>query len=131
VARTAVLGEPAGYVEAACGALQTALESAVARIAPGATARAIAEAAVGAARAAGLASYSSPLLGHGIGLAAIEPPRLASDDDATIEAGEVLCIDIARYEIGRAGFGVRDTVLIGSGGARPMNRSRHELIVLD
>jgi Xaa-Pro aminopeptidase len=131
VARTAVLGEPARHVEAAYGALQAGLERAVAKSAPGATARAVAEAAVGAARGAGLPSYASPLLGHGIGLAAIERPRLASDDDTGIQAGEVLCIDTAQYEIGAGGLGVRDTVLISSGGARPMNRSRHELIVLD
>ena len=131
VARTAFLGEPARHVEAAYGALQSGLENAVAKSAPGATARAIAEAAVSAARTAGLSSYASPLLGHGIGLAAIERPRLAFDDDTAIETGEVLCIDTAHYEIGRTGSAVRDTVLITSAGARPMNRSRHELIVLD
>jgi Xaa-Pro dipeptidase len=131
VARTAVLGEPALHVEAAYGALQAGLENAVAKSAPGATARVIAEAALGAARAAGLSSYASQFLGHGIGLASTERPRLAPDDDTAIEAGEVLCIDTAHYEIGVAGFGVRDTVLITSAGGRPMNRSRHELIVLD
>jgi hypothetical protein len=35
------------------------------------------------------------------------------------------------YDIGSMGLGVRDTLLITSGGGRAMNRSRHDLVVLD
>jgi Xaa-Pro aminopeptidase len=50
---------------------------------------------------------------------------------AILEAGEVLCIDAPHYDIGSMGLTVRDTLLITSAGARAMNRSRHDLVVLD
>jgi Xaa-Pro aminopeptidase len=103
----------------------------VARISPGTTAGSLADAAVRAARDAGLTAYASPALGHGIGLGALERPRLAAGDDTAIQAGEVLCVEALHYEIGTAGFGLRDTVLVSTAGARVMNRSRHDLIVLD
>jgi Xaa-Pro aminopeptidase len=48
-----------------------------------------------------------------------------------IDAGEVLCVEVPYYEIGSKGLAVRDTLLLTSTGARAMNRSRRDLIVLD
>jgi Xaa-Pro aminopeptidase len=79
----------------------------------------------------GLPRYACRLLVHGIGLASLERPEFASGGGAIIEAGEVLRIEAQYYEIGSMGLAVRDTLLITSAGARAMNRSRHDLVVLD
>ncbi len=131
VARAAVFGEPAPHVETAYVAVQAGLEKAIAQTSPGTPAGAVAEATVAATRAAGLSAYACPLVGHGIGLAPAERPMLATGSTAAIEAGEVLCVEVPYYEIGSKGLAVRDTLLITSGGSRVMNRSRHDLIVLD
>ena len=131
VARTAVFGEPAPQAERAYLALQAGLEAASDAVRPGASAGQIVETAARVIMAEGLPRDACRLLGHGIGLASLERPELASGGVAIIEAGEVLCIEAPYYEIGSMGLAVRDTLLITSAGARAMNRSRHDLVVLD
>jgi len=131
VARTAVFGEPTPQVERVYLALQAGLEAASEAVRPGVSAGHMVETAARAVRAEGLPRYAWRLLGHGIGLASPERPELAAGGAAIIEAGEVLCIEAPYYDIGSMGLAVRDTLLITSAGARAMNRSRHDLVVLD
>jgi Xaa-Pro aminopeptidase len=109
VARTAVFGEPAPQAERAYLALQAGLEAASDAVRPGASAGQIVETAARVIMAEGLPRDACRLLGHGIGLASLERPELASGGVAIIEAGEVLCIEASYYEIGSMGLGVRDT----------------------
>ena len=97
----------------------------------GASAGHIVETAARAVQAEGLPLDAWRLLGHGIGLASLERPELVAGGGAIIEAGEVLCVEAPYYDIGSMGLAVRDTLLITSAGARAMNRSRHDLVVLD
>ena len=131
VARTAVFGEPPAQVERAYLALQAGLEAASDAVRPGANAAHIAEAAAHVIMAEGLPRNECRLLGHGIGLASLERPELVAGGVAILEAGEVLCVEVPYYDIGSMGLAVRDTLLITSAGARAMNRSRHDLVVLD
>jgi Xaa-Pro aminopeptidase len=131
VARTAVFGEPPPRVERAYLALQAGLEAASDAVRPGASAGHIVEAGARAAGVEGLPLDVYRLLGHGIGLASLERPELAAGGVAIIEAGEVLCVEAPYYDIGSMGLAARDTLLITSAGARAMNRSRHDLVVLD
>jgi Xaa-Pro dipeptidase len=131
VARTAVFGVPAPQAERAYLALQAGLEAASDAIRPGASADQIVETAARVIMAEGLPRRACRLLGHGIGLASLERPELASGGEALIEAGEVLCVEAPYYDIGSMGLAVRDTLLVTSAGARAMNRSRHDLVVLD
>jgi len=66
-----------------------------------------------------------------IGLAPREKPTLANGDGTPLLAGEVLCIESTHCELGVLGLAVRNTVLVTTDGARTLNRSRHDLIVLD
>ena len=131
VARTAVFGEPAPQAERAYLALQAGLEAASDAVRPGASAGQIVETAARVIMAEGLPRDACRLLGHGIGLASLERPELVAGGVAIIEAGEVLCVEAPYYDIGSMGLAVRDTLLITSAGARAMNRSRHDLVVLD
>jgi len=131
VARTAVFGEPPPQMERAYLALLAGLEAANDAVRPGASAGYIVETAALAVSAEGLPREACRLLGHGIGLASRERPELAAGGAAIVEAGEVLCLEASYYDIGSMGLAVRDTLLITSAGARAMNRSRHDLVVLD
>ena len=131
VARTAVLGEPTPASEAAYLAIHAALESATAAAAPGVPAGRLVEAAESAARKGGLDGFACQVVGHGIGLAPRERPELSRDTETPLEAGEVICVALAQHDIGSMGVSVRETLLITSGGARSLNRSRHDLVVLD
>src|SRR5262249_1191417 len=130
VARTAVLGEPAPAVEASYAALFAALEASSSAARPGTSARLVFEAALNGAREAGLRDWHPTHVGHGIGLSARERPTLDASNDAVIEAGEVLRVEAAHYDIGSIGLELANTMLIGSTDSRPLNRSRHDLIVL-
>lgn len=131
VARTAVYGEPTPEMESTYVALQDGIEAAVNSARPGASAGSVVDAAIAAVRASGLDAYRASEIGHGIGLAPAEAPALREGVAATIEPGEVLCVAVPRYEIGSLGILVRDTMLITTAGGRLINRSRHDLIVLD
>lgn len=131
VARTAVYGEPSAEMESTYGALQAGLDAAVNAARPGASAGSVVDAAIAAVREAGLEDYHAREIGHGIGLAHVEAPALRATGATTIEPGEVLCVAVPRYEIGSLGIVVRDTMLITTAGGRLINRSRHDLIVLD
>jgi Xaa-Pro aminopeptidase len=131
VGRVAVLGEPGPAAEAAYLAIRAGLEAAGAAAAPGVTAGRVQAAAARAVTAAGLADHRPDHVGHGVGLAGSELPVLASGNGATLETGEVLGLEIAHYAIGSFGLSLRNTVLITTAGARVLNRSRYDLIVLD
>lgn len=131
VGRTAVLGAPAARQEAAYRAVQAGLETAIAAVAAGVPAARVFDTAMAAVRADGLPQYERDGIGHGIGLEPHEPPELAHGSGTPLELGEVLCIETPYYEIGALGVSVKDTVLVTSAGARVLNRSRHDLVVLD
>ena len=66
-----------------------------------------------------------------IGLEPYERPKLDRGNQTQLVAGEVLRIETPHYEHGWAGLNVKETVLVTSGGARVLNRSRRGLVVLD
>jgi Xaa-Pro aminopeptidase len=131
LARIAVMGEPDARQQSAAEALQAGLEEAIRTVAPGTTAGAVHERALGATRAAGLPDFQRYHLGHGIGLEPYERPKLTADNATRLETGEILRIEIPHYEIGWAGLNLRDTVLVTTRGSHVMNRSVRSLIVLD
>jgi Xaa-Pro aminopeptidase len=130
VARTAVAGEPDARLESGYRAVQAGLEAALAAIRPGVPASRVHAAAVEAAHGAGLENFTASHIGHAIGLEPYERPKLTRGVDTPLEAGEVLRIELRHFEMGWAGLHVKDTVLVTSAGARSLNRSSRELIVL-
>lgn len=131
VARTAVAGEPGARLEAAHRAIQAGLEAAIAAVRPGVPASRVHAAAVEAAHADGLSSFTASHIGHAIGLEPYERPKLTPGVDTPLETGEVLRIELRHFEMGWAGLHVKETVLVTNAGARPMNRSSRGLVVLD
>jgi Xaa-Pro aminopeptidase len=113
VGRTAVMGEPGPRQEAALEAVQAGLEAGVDAVKPG------------------LPDFKRGHVGHAIGLEPYERPKLDAGKATTLEAGEVLRIEVPHLEIGWGGVGLRDTVLVTTSGSRVLNRSVRGLVVLD
>lgn len=129
--RTAVAGEPDARQERAFTAIEAGLEAIIDGTAPGVPAARLFDAAVEAARGAGLAAFARHHVGHGIGLAQREPPLLARGETTPLEAGMVLRVETPYYEPGWGGLHLKDTLLVVRGGARALNHSHRGLVVLD
>ncbi len=131
VARTAVMGEPNPRQIAAAEAVQAGLEAGIDAVKPGATAGQVYDAVMSATRAAGLGGFARGHVGHAIGLEPYERPKLDAGKATTLEAGEVLRIEVPHLEVGWAGVAMRDTVLVTTRGSSVLNRSARGLVVLD
>jgi Xaa-Pro aminopeptidase len=131
VARTAVMGEPTALQEARHTAILAGGEAAIDAISHGVAVGAVFDAAIRAASETGLRGYRRDHVGHGIGLDAVEPPRLAPGGPATLEAGMVLRVEMPYFEKGWGGLTVTDTVLVRPKDGHILNRSERGLIVLD
>jgi Xaa-Pro aminopeptidase len=131
VARTAVMGEPDERQQRVHGALEAAVDAAIAALKPGAPAAAIHRILVAAARAEGLPDFGPHRVGRAIGLEFGEDPELGPDVDAALEMGEILCLEAAWFDAGREGFSLRETVLVTRVGAHVVNRSVRGLVALD
>jgi Xaa-Pro dipeptidase len=131
VARMAVMGEPTSRQQGMFDAIHAGLEAALDVIRPGVTGADVFEAAVTAARKAGLPRFDRHHVGYGIGLDPAEPPRLAPGVSAVLEMGMVLRIETPYYVVGETGLNVKETVVVTRTGATPMNRSHRGLVVLD
>ena len=117
--------------ETAADAVQAGLAAAIDAIKPGATAGQIYDAVMTTTRAAGLPHFARGHVGHAIGLEPYERPKLDAGKATTLEAGEVLRIEVPYLEIGWGGVALRDTALVTTAHGRALNRSARGLIVLD
>lgn len=131
LARTAVMGQPTERQVAASEAVQAGLEAGVNVVKPSITAGHIYDAVMAATRAAGLPDFQRGHVGHAIGLEPYERPKLEAGKATTLEAGEVLRIEVPHHEIGWGGVALRDTALVTTAGGRRLNRSARGLVVLD
>ena len=129
--RTAVMGEPSPRQLTAADAVQAGLEAGIDVVKPGVAAGRVYDAVMTATRAAGLADFQRGHVGHAIGLEAYERPKLDAGKATTLEAGEVLRIEVPHLEIGWGGVALRDTVLVTTRGSTALNRSARGLVVLD
>ena len=131
LSRTAVMGEPHPRQAEAAGAVQAGLEAGLDAVKPGVAAGQIYDAVIAATRAAGLPGFQRGHVGHAIGLEPYERPKLDAGKATTLEAGEVLRIEVPHLEIGWGGVALRDTALVTTTGSGVLNRSARGLVVLD
>jgi len=76
--------------------------------------------------AAGYGEQFSHSLGHGVGLAIHEEPRLSQLADATLETGAVVSVEPGVYFPDWGGIRIEDLVVIEEGGALVLTRSAKE-----
>jgi Xaa-Pro aminopeptidase/Xaa-Pro dipeptidase len=70
---------------------------------------------------AGLGEFFSHSLGHGVGLAIHEEPRLGSRSPYALAAGNIVTVEPGIYFPGAGGIRVEDMVLVTAGGSRTLS----------
>lgn len=71
--------------------------------------------------------YFTHGLGHGVGLAVHEEPRLSRLYNQPLESGNIVTVEPGVYFPGSGGIRVEDMVLVGKGGGRVLSTLRREL----
>jgi Xaa-Pro aminopeptidase len=131
IGRTVICGRPNRRQQEVYTAVHAALMAATNALRPGATNDDVARATRDAAAEWGLESdFISLFIGHGVGIGANEPPYIGENlhgaETVVLEEGMVFAIEPLIWVPGvRGGAGVRleDTVLVTSGGGRPLDRA--------
>jgi Xaa-Pro dipeptidase len=118
--RTFVLGEPSTEQRRYHEAVRLAQEVGGSAIAPGVECRTANDTCLQVIRDAGLGQYLRHRQGHGIGLGMHEPPWLESGDPTLLEAGMIVSNEPGIYIPGHAGYRISDSMLVTSGGSRPL-----------
>ncbi|MEU7864310.1 Xaa-Pro peptidase family protein [Nonomuraea sp. NPDC049141] len=129
MSRTAVFGPLDPQLRDLHAGLVAAEQAAIARVHPGARAGDVFDAAVDAARAAGVHDYDRTHCGHGIGLEIYEPPSVTRQADDLLEAGMTLCIETPYYLLGRAGLQIEDAIVVTDSGAERLGDLPQELLI--
>jgi Xaa-Pro aminopeptidase len=130
VARTAITGTPDARQQGPMEAVEAGLEAALDAIRPAVAPARVHQAALEAARKS-LPDFRADQIGYGIGLEPNELPVLGEGSPTTLEVGEVLCVDLPYWALGRGAVHLRETALVTTRGYHVLNRSARGLIVLD
>lgn len=67
-------------------------------------------------RKAGYPTYNRGMVGHGIGLEVEEFPMISPSNNAPLEVGMVLAIEVPRYIVGIGGFNIEDILMVKKDG---------------
>ena len=129
IGRTAVLGEPDERQLSVYAAVYAGEQAQLELARPGVTAAELFRAGLDGT-GAHVPRYRRQHCGHGIGLSIYEPPVIAPDVDATLEAGMTFCFETPYYELGWGGMMIEDTVVVTEDGIEMLCSGRRELLVV-
>jgi Xaa-Pro aminopeptidase len=107
-----------------------AQEAALAAVRPGPTGREVDAVARGIIDAAGHAEHFGHGLGHGVGLAVHEGPRLSKQGETALEAGMVVTVEPGVYVPGAIGVRIEDLVIVTDDGGEVVSSLPKDLEVV-
>jgi Xaa-Pro aminopeptidase len=125
--RLLVTGKLSPQLESIYGLVLRAQRAAIAAIRPGAIMKEVDRAARQVIEDAGYAKEFNHSLGHGIGLAVHELPRLASDQDRPLAAGMVVTVEPGIYLPGWGGVRIEDDILVTPDGCEVLTNVPKQL----
>ncbi len=125
--RVLVTGKLSPKLEEVYGVVLAAQRAAIAAIRPGAILKDVDAAARQVIDKAGMGNLFGHSLGHGIGLAVHEQPRLAPDQDRPLAAGMVVTVEPGVYYPGWGGVRIEDDVLVTAEGCEVLTSVPKEL----
>lgn len=120
--RTVALGKPSPEMRRVYEAVQEALEVALQGLKPGRTGKEVDALAREALGRHGLDRYFVHSLGHGVGLAVHEGPRLSPYTEEVLEPGMVVTVEPGVYLPGVGGVRIEELVLITEDGIELLSR---------
>jgi Xaa-Pro dipeptidase len=131
IARNFCLSDPGDRARELHAAMVAGQEASIAALRPGASVADVVAAGIQAVRAAGVTNYDRHHVGHGIGLDVYDFPVLTSAEEAPVEEGMVVSVELPYYELGYGGLQPEDTVIVGGDGATVVTETRSRLEVWD
>lgn len=121
MSRTVVLGQPEALFVERLRLVRAAQLAAIAAIRPGVTGVEVDEAAREVLRRGGYAETFGHGLGHGVGLAVHEAPRLSPYGKTPLAAGMVVTVEPGLYMAGWGGIRLENMVIVTQEGAELLN----------
>jgi ectoine hydrolase len=121
VARTAIVGEPAGEPARIYDLLMSVHERLLAALRPGASSSAVFAIYADAMTEAGLPAYH--FVGHGLGVTLHEEPFISAATAVELQEDMVLCIEPLTMLADRFGVQIEDEILITADGCEPFTRA--------
>jgi len=128
--RTYATGELDARDEEVYALVQRAQEAALAAVRPGPTGREVDAVARAIIDAAGHAEHFGHGLGHGVGLAVHEGPRLSKQGETELAAGMVVTVEPGVYVPGAVGVRIEDLVIVTDDGAEVVSSLPKDMQVI-
>jgi Xaa-Pro aminopeptidase len=125
--RVLVTGKLSPQLQTVYGVVLSAQRAAIAAIRPGAVMKEVDAAARTAIEAAGYGRQFNHALGHGLGLAVHELPRLAPDQSRQLAPGMVVTVEPGVYIPGSLGVRIEDDILVTDTGHEVLTSLPQEL----
>ena len=122
ISRTVVIGRPDDQFMKVYRTVRDAQRKAIQAIRIGRPAKAIDAVARRHIEKMGFKGYFGHGLGHGVGMAIHEAPRVSPLSDARVESGMVFTVEPGIYLPGWGGVRIENMVFIGRNGAEVLNR---------
>jgi Xaa-Pro aminopeptidase len=129
--RTWATGELPDDLAAAYELVRGAQAAALDAVRPGPEGRELDAVARDIIEQAGHGEHFGHGLGHGVGLAVHEAPRLARTAEARLAAGNVVTVEPGVYLPGRGGVRIEDLVVVTEEGRRVLSGQTKELVTVD
>jgi len=131
ITRTVVIGQASTRQREMYNLVLLAQLSGLNAVKPGETARNVDAVAREIIVQAGYGDYFGHGLGHGVGLAIHEEPRLSPTSQMILAPGMVITVEPGVYLPDWGGIRIEDTVVVTTAGAQVLSASTKELIELD
>ncbi len=131
ITRTVVVGKATDRQREIYSLVYAAQHAGLEAVAAGRTGREVDEAARRIIGNAGYADYFGHGLGHGVGLAIHEEPRLSPSGDEVLTANMTVTVEPGVYLPDWGGVRIEDTVVVTAGGVQILTASSKELIQID
>jgi len=131
ITRTVVLGKASPRQREIYDIVRAAQQAGLAAVTAGALCRDVDAAARKVIADAGLGDYFGHGLGHGVGLAVHEEPRLGPASDTVLVPGMTVTVEPGVYLPDWGGVRIEDTVVVTAGGPLVLTGSTKELIEID
>ncbi len=131
ITRTVVAGKATARQREIYSLVQAAQRAGLEAVAAGRTGREVDEAARQVIAGAGYGDYFGHGLGHGVGLAIHEEPRLSPSGDEVLAPNMTVTVEPGVYLPDWGGVRIEDTVVVTADGVRILTASSKELIQLD
>jgi len=129
VSRTAAIGQPDAEAEKRLKTVIDAQEAAFDAVRPGAKIGEVYAAVKRALGSHGIGECSESV-GHCTGIDCVEGPTVGPEEEALVEEGMVLSVDVPYLELGWGGIQLADTVLVTKKGLRFLTATERTLYVL-